>query len=126
MKSFLPISLIFAVIMLAGCGGTGKMADPLPTMATGGSLASTTPPPATANDIILKVETEIPAAPAPEKVSADLRPGVPRVKQAQVIGVVQALVDSGCMIKKVASTDGIHYSQLVVTCGDVQQAPVVK
>lgn len=51
---------------------------------------------------------------------------VPRVKQAQVIGVVRELVNSGCAVKKVASTDGIHYSQLVITCGDVQQAPAVE
>lgn len=51
---------------------------------------------------------------------------VPRVKQAQVIGVVRELVNSGCLVKKVASTDGVHYSQLVITCGDVQQAPAVE
>jgi hypothetical protein len=56
----------------------------------------------------------------------ELKPAVPRIKQAQVIGVVRELVKSGCAIKKVANTDGIHYSQLVITCGDVQQAPAVE
>ena len=118
MNKSLTLSVILAVFLLAGCGSTGKMEDPLPTMATGGSLASTTTPPATT--------VEIPPTPAPERVSEDLRPAVPRVKEAQVIGVVEALVKSGCMIQKVASTDGIHYSQLVITCGDVQQAPAVE
>lgn len=49
---------------------------------------------------------------------------VPRVTQSEVIGVVRELRANGCIIQKVATTDGIHYSQLLVTCGEPQTPPV--
>jgi hypothetical protein len=94
---------VFIVAMLSGCSGFGSIEEPLATepvvTTSGGVEESVTPEP--------------------------LRPAVPRVKQAQVIGVVRELVNSGCAVQKVATTDGIHYSQLIVTCGDIQQAPAI-
>lgn len=116
---FLPLSLLVIIpLMVAGCGSTGKVEEPLPTMATGGVVANG--PAGTTGTI-----NDVTPVPVPEE-KQDPRPTVPRVKQAQIIGVVHELVQSGCLIKKIASTDGIHYSQLVVTCGDAQEAPAVE
>jgi len=73
------------------------------------------------------------AVPLSELIEADgiggLEPTpivVPRIAEAQLIGVIRELRANGCIIKKVANTDGIHYSQLVVTCGDPQAIPLVE
>jgi hypothetical protein len=94
---------VFIVAMLSGCSGFGSIEEPLVTAP------------------VAVPEPTVKAEPTTE----NLRPAVPRVKQAQVIGVVRELVNSGCAVQKVATTDGIHYSQLIVTCGDVQQAPAI-
>lgn len=95
--------LIMVMLLLPGC----STAEAIPETVANGSAGN-------------------PVAPAIEVPEPDLQPAVPRVKQAQVIGVVRELVNSGCLVKKVASTDGVHYSQLVITCGDAQQAPPVE
>jgi hypothetical protein len=64
--------------------------------------------------------------PTVSETTPDLTPAVPRIKQAQVIGVVRELVRSGCIVKKVATTDGIHYSQLIVTCDEAQAPPAIQ
>ncbi len=51
--------------------------------------------------------------------------GVPDIKQAQVIGVIRELRKGGCVVKQYARTSGIHYKQLVVTCGDPEKAPAI-
>lgn len=115
MKTLILVTT-FAIFSV-GCT-TSSTKDPIhpatPTLEISNGGAGTT---GTINDVTPE------PTPAEER---DLQPSVPRVKQAQVIGVVRELVNSGCMVKKVASTDGIHYSQLVVTCGDAQEAPPVE
>jgi hypothetical protein len=103
--------LLFAIITalnLPGCSmfDTKKDIAVTPTLATA---------PAPAIDDVVLVEEK-----------RELRPAVPRVKQAQVIGVVRELVRSGCVVEKVATTDGIHYSQLIVNCGKPQAAPAIQ
>ncbi len=109
--------IILAAVMLGACGSTGKVEEPLPTMATGGMVAEAAP------------EAPVPVIPD-EAEEPQTQPStaliVPRVEQSQIVGIIKELVGSGCMIKKVANTDGIHYSQLVVTCGDVQTPPLVE
>jgi len=51
---------------------------------------------------------------------------VPRITQAQTIGILRELRANGCMITKFADTDGIQYSQLVVNCGPPQPIPLVE
>lgn len=111
MKTLILVT-IFAIFSV-GCSTTSTTKEPKP-------IHPATPTLETSNG-----SAGNPVAPAIEV--PEPRPvEVPRVKQAQVIGVVRELVNSGCAVKKVASTDGIHYSQLVITCGDVQQAPAVE
>lgn len=78
------------------------------------STAETKPAPAIDPTDTVKVEQ---LKPEPKVVK--------HVKQAQVIGVVRELRQQGCLIKKVATTDGIQYSQMVVTCGDPQEIPLI-
>ena len=108
--------LLFAIITalnLPGCSmfDTKKDIAVTPTLAT----APVAVPAPTVKADVIKVAEE-----------KELRPALPRVKQAQVIGVVRELVRSGCVIEKVATTDGIHYSQLVVNCGKPQAAPAIQ
>jgi len=73
--------------------------------------------------------TVVPEKPETGDITATSTPTpivVPRIAEAQLIGVIRELRANGCMIKKVANTDGIHYSQLVVTCGDPQAIPLVE
>ena len=107
--------MVFAVAMLSGCSGFGSIEEPLaaePVVTANGSAGET----GKIND----VPTVAPAVRDPVPVT------VPRVKQAQVVGVIRELRANGCIVKKVASTDGIHYSQLVVTCADPQAIPTVE
>ena len=113
MKSLI-LAISFAMFSV-GCSTTSSQPaeSALSTEVANGGAGTT----GTINDVT--------PAPVPAE-ERDLQPAVPRVKQTQVIGVVRELVQSGCMVKKVASTDGVHYSQLVVTCGDAQKAPAVE
>lgn len=111
MKKFTSLALISTVLIMTGCSVFDTKEEP--TIHVTSTLAETNTAP-----VIVQ--------PTVSEEKRELRPAVPRIKQAQVIGVVRELVKSGCAIKKVATTDGIHYSQLIVNCGDVQQAPAIQ
>ncbi len=107
------IALFALLTILPGC----SMFDTKKDIAVTPTLATTPAPTVKTvaiDDVVLVEEKR------------ELRPAVPRVKQAQVIGVVRALVRSGCVVEKVATTDGIHYSQLIVNCGKPQAAPAIQ
>lgn len=107
------LTIIITSVLLTACGSFGGK-DEQPIQATGGTLVS--------------VEKEV--APAPEFVpepTLTAKPiEVPRVKQAEIVGVLREMRANGCIISKLANTDGIHYSQLVITCDAVQNAPEVE
>lgn len=110
MKILSSIAIITALLTLTACGGALSTKDEAPPiMAQGGMTAAVTP--------------EV----TPETTVAETVPAVkvPRVKQSEIIGVMREMRNNGCIIKKFANTDGLQYSQLVITCGDPQTVPSV-
>ena len=105
--------LVMVMLILPGCSGFGSIEEPLaaePVVTANGGAGEIRK--------ISDVPTATPKRRDPVPVT------VPRVTQGEVIGVVRELRANGCIIKKVATTDGIHYSQLLVTCGEPQTPPV--
>lgn len=106
MNKWYSLFIIAAVLLTAGCSGFGTVEEPVTAepvkVANGGGGESR--------------ETPI-EVPEPKRME------VPRVNQAKVIGVVRELVNSGCIVKAVGTIDGVHFSQLKVTCGDPQDIP---
>ena len=105
--------IILAAIMLAACGSTGKVEEPLPVMANGGMVANGG-----------AGETgKIDDLPAPTSEVQDPQPQVPiiapRIKQAQIVGILRELRANGCIIKGLHDVNHIHYAELKITCGDV-------
>jgi hypothetical protein len=107
------VLLALVALSMTACSGFGKVEEPL--QATGGTLVQAD---------VIKVADVAPAPIIEEaKIPKLVAPTVPRIKQAQIVGVLRELRSNGCLFKKVATTDGIHYSQLVITCGDAQMPP---
>jgi len=105
--------LVMVMLLLPGCSSFGSVEEPLavePVVTANGGAGEI--------EKISDVPTATPERRDPTPVT------VPRVTQAEVIGVVRELRANGCIIQKVATTDGIHYSQLLVTCGEPQTPPV--
>ena len=106
MNVWIALFALVTVIFMPGCSVFDTKDEPVsPTLAVTPVVVPTT-------------EVTDVATPTPIEV--------PRIEQAQLIGVIRELRANGCMIKKVANTDGIHYSQLVVTCGDPQTIPEIE
>jgi len=118
MNKWIALFALLTIINMPGCSMFDTKDEPTifvtPTLATAPAI---TPTPIT-NTVPVIVQPTV-------SETKDLTPAVPRVTQAVIIGVVRELVKSGCMIKQVANTDGVHYSQLIVTCGDPEQAPAI-
>lgn len=112
MNKWYSLLAIMGVLSLAACSTTETVpapeTDPTDTVkvANGDAGQETAPP-------VIEIQDPTPAE-------------VPRVKQAQIVGVLREMRANGCILKKVASTDGIHYSQLLITCGDPQKVPEVE
>lgn len=117
------IALFALLTILPGCSVFDTKEEP--TIYVTPTLAETNTAPVIVQPTVSDGGEIFVSAPAPVE-TRDLTPAVPRVKQAQVIGVVRELVRSGCSVEKVATTDGIHYSQLIVTCGPPQVAPAIQ
>ena len=98
-----------AITLLAACSTTEPKPEPIESANGGGGTTGVI------NDV---------TPPTPE--IRDPQPEVPRITQMQTIGILRELRKNGCVVKKFADTDGIHYSQLVVTCGTLQQPPEVE
>ncbi len=106
MNVWIAIFAVIMVILMPGCSIFDTKDEPVsPTLAV-------TP--------VVVPTTEVTEVTTPTPIE------VPRAAQAQIVGVIRELRANGCIIKKVANTDGIHYSQLVVTCGDPQAIPLVE
>jgi len=100
-KTFSLTLIALLAVLLAACGSTETLPEPVAV------------PEPTVKTIEPTVEEEI------------LVQEVPEIKQAQVIGVIRELRKGGCVVKQYANTSGIHYKQLVVTCGDPEKAPAI-
>lgn len=104
------VLLALAALTLTACGSFGSTDEPL----------AATPPPVE----VIVAEQDVPVIVAEQPTAVPTI--VPRVKQAQIVGVLREMRANGCILQKVANTDGIHYSQLVVTCGAPQAVPAVE
>jgi hypothetical protein len=100
MNKWYSLLALVSVLSLAACSGP----DPKPEVVANGGAGE-------ADKI-----NDLPVSPQLQ---------IPRVQQAQVIGVVRELVNSGCVVKTVGTIDGVHFSQLKITCGDPQAIPSV-
>jgi hypothetical protein len=103
------VLLALAALTLSACSSGDAKDEP---------LTAATPPPVEA----VVAEQDVPVVDATAAVPVT----VPRVKQAQIVGVLREMRANGCILQKVANTDGIHYSQLVITCGAPQAVPAVE
>ena len=117
MNVWIAIFAVIMVILMPGC----SMFDSKEDIAVTPTLVTIVPEAGTesliTNTAPVSVQTTV-SEPTPIVV--------PRVAEAQLVGVIRELRANGCIIKKVANTDGIHYSQLVVTCADAQAIPLVQ
>lgn len=116
MRNYIVLALF--ALSLTACSSFGSKDEPL--------AERTSEDVTVANGDAGKVDVinDVPAVPADVR---DPQPTtVPRVKQAHIVGVLREMRANGCILKKVANTDGIHYSQLVITCGDPQVVPAVE
>lgn len=106
------VLLALAALTLTACSSGDAKDEP---------LTAATPPPVAVEAVIV----EAPAHEVPKQL--DVQPmTVPRVKQAQIVGILREVRADGCILQKVSSTDGIHWSQLIVTCADPQAPPAVE
>ncbi len=112
MNWWIGIFAIVTAFFLPGC----SVFDTKEDIAVTPTLAVTSEP--TEPSVLIEKDVVKVATPTPVEV--------PRITQPQAIGILRELRANGCMIKKYANTDAVHYAQLVVTCGDPQAIPEVQ